>query len=72
MFLFYSCEFYIESTKGEGEIESKTLNIDKFSGVNINFACDVIISQGESQEVKLTGHANIIDKILTKVSNNKS
>ncbi len=68
-FFMFTCNFYYDSVKGEGEITSRILDIDKFSGINVNFASDVIISQGDNQEVKAKGHPNIIDKIQTNVKN---
>lgn len=62
-----SCEsnyYYIE---GNGNIISKTLELEKFTGINMTGAEDVIISYGEEQHVSVTGDANIIEFIKTGV-----
>jgi len=55
---------------GEGTITTRTLSIPDFTGIELAGANDVIISQGTTQEVKATGHPNIIDRIKTNVSGN--
>ena len=53
--------------KGEGEPITKTLTLENFNALNIIGSNDVIVKQGEKQEVKVVGHSNIIDKIELKV-----
>ena len=65
----YSCESN-ECIKGEGDIVTRTLDIKDFTGINLKINADVSVSQGENQEIKVTGNANIIDIIKTAVSNN--
>ena len=55
--------------KGEGTVTTQTLSISEFNGVNLAFSSNVTIKKGATQEVKATGHPNIIDKISTQVSN---
>lgn len=55
--------------KGEGSVITKTLSVNTFKGIDLTFASDVKVKQGSTQEVKAIGHANIIDKIETAVSN---
>ena len=56
--------------KGEGEVTTEILSISDFSGVGLTFSDNVTIKQGATQEVKAIGHANIIERIKTSVSDN--
>lgn len=60
-----------ENVTGEGEIITKTLSVDNFTKLNLATSPNVTIKQGSSQEVKATGHENIIDLLLTDVSNDE-
>ncbi|MFC2089542.1 GIN domain-containing protein [Bacteroidota bacterium] len=66
MAVLSSCDYgyYIV---GEGPIVTETLELDEFSGINMLGAEDVEISYGETQEVEVRGHANIIARIKTSV-----
>jgi len=55
---------------GEGSIVTKTLALDDFNKVNASISSNITISQGETQEVKIIGHSNIINELNTSVSNN--
>lgn len=54
---------------GTGSIITKTLQVEAFTMINIEGVDDVIISYGTKQEVKVTGHPNIISRIETEVTN---
>lgn len=56
--------------EGEGKIITSHLSIENFVGVDLAFANNVIIRQGTSQDVKVTGHSNIIEKLKTDVLDN--
>ena len=56
--------------KGEGGIVTSNLTLNAFTGINLAFADNVTISYGSTPEVKATGHANIISRIKTNVTNN--
>ncbi|MCP4310869.1 MAG: hypothetical protein GY790_06365 [Bacteroidetes bacterium] len=55
--------------EGTGSILTETLHIADFSRINMEGIDDVNISYGPVQEVTVTGHANIISRIRTEVSN---
>ena len=55
---------------GEGAITTSTIAISEFTGIDLAFTSDIIVNQGTTQEVRATGHPNIIDLISTNVSNN--
>jgi len=55
---------------GHGSITTKTLSVASFTGIDLAGASNIVVSQGPIQEVKATGHPNIIDRVNTKVSGN--
>ena len=59
---------YGSGVKGNGEVVSKDLKLDKFTGIELSFSGDVIITQGATQKVRVEGQQNIIDLINTDVS----
>lgn len=68
IFGFISCQKDYIDINGEGPITTQKLNIPDFSGIDLAAACNVVISQGPTQEVTATGHANIINRIKDRVS----
>jgi hypothetical protein len=64
-----SCEKMTNQIEGIGTITTNSLEVDNFSKIRMEGADNVIISYGEEQEVKVTGHPNIISRIQTEVSN---
>lgn len=54
-----------QSISGTGGMVTKTLNIDNFDKVGVALNAKVILTQGNSQSVTVTGQQNIID-ILEK------
>ena len=67
-FLLTSCEKDELCMDGNRNIETKILSVTTFTGVDFAIAGDVIISQGNTQEVSVTGDANVIGNIETDVS----
>ena len=64
-----SCEKMSNQIEGIGTITTNTLQLDEFTKIKAEGADDVIISYGPVQEVKVTGHPNIISRVQTEVSN---
>ena len=64
-----SCEKMTNQIEGIGTFTTNSLEVDNFSKIRMEGADNVIISYGEEQEVKVTGHPNIISRIQTEVSN---
>jgi hypothetical protein len=58
-----------DPVEGLGKIDTVTLQVDEFSGIALRGVSDVYIVYGETQEVKVTGHPNIISRIETDVIN---
>ncbi|WP_266206114.1 head GIN domain-containing protein [Pontibacter kalidii] len=56
--------------KGEGDLETRTLNLQPFSRVEANGDFKVYITQGETQLVEVRGEPNILDQLETSISNN--
>jgi hypothetical protein len=69
-FLLVSCEAdVLPGIAGEGEVVTRTLNIDEFSGFTNAIAADVYLTQGDVQEVRIEAQENIIDNLeLDRVS----
>ena len=63
-----SCQKDDISLRGEGSIVTETLAISDFSGIDLDIAGNVIVSQGPVQEVKAVGHLNIINRLTDRVS----
>lgn len=55
--------------RGEGSIETRTLDLASFDKVSLFGVDRVTVKQGEVQEVKVTGYPNIIDELNTRISN---
>ncbi len=55
--------------KGEGKVVKKTVELDKFTSIGLAIAADVIVTQGNSQEVTIHAQQNILDNIKTEVRN---
>ncbi len=58
-----------ETYTGEGPIITEEIIVEDFSGIEAIGSMEVIISEGVEQKVEVTGHANIIDRLETTVSN---
>ncbi|MEJ8803277.1 head GIN domain-containing protein [Pontibacter sp. H249] len=56
--------------RGEGAIETRTLNIDPFTRIAANGDFKVYLTQGAAQSVEVKGEPNILDQLRTSVSNN--
>ncbi|WP_299823587.1 head GIN domain-containing protein [uncultured Pontibacter sp.] len=56
--------------KGEGSIETRTLNLDPFTSVDANGDFIVYITQGATQQVEVKGESNILDQLRTDIRNN--
>jgi hypothetical protein len=54
--------------RGEGPIETVTLNLDDFNSIRLSGSMNVEVSYGETLEVVAEGHRNIIDELETDVS----
>ena len=54
--------------RGEGPIETVTLNLDDFNSIRLSGSMNVEVSYGETLEVVAEGHQNIIDELETDVS----
>jgi hypothetical protein len=58
-----------DRTEGLGEIDTVILQLDQFNGIAQSGISDVHITYGETQEVKVIGHPNIISRVETDVIN---
>jgi hypothetical protein len=67
-FLLTSCDKDELCKGGNNVIETNTLSVPSFRGIDFKIAGNVNISQGNTQEVSVTGDANIIENIDTDIS----
>ncbi|MDN3642865.1 head GIN domain-containing protein [Lutimonas halocynthiae] len=58
-----------ETYTGEGPIVTEELTLQDFSGIEAIGSMDIIILEGAEQKIEVTGHANIIERVETSVSN---
>ena len=65
-----SCKKENICISGQGAITTRTLSVSSFTGIDLAGASNIVLSQGPVQEVKATGHPNIIDRVNTNVSGN--
>ncbi|MBS2098808.1 GIN domain-containing protein [Carboxylicivirga linearis] len=54
---------------GEGEVITKTFDVESFSGVSALSFTDIRISTGQEQLVQVSGQENIMDLLSVKVEN---
>lgn len=65
--LMASCDEGGMCLKGEGDVETRSLDISRFEGVSVNGSTRVFISRGGEQRVEVKGQSNILDELETKV-----
>lgn len=53
--------------QGEGDVETRTLDLSRFEGVEVSGSTKVFISRGSNQKVEVKGQANILDLLETDV-----
>ncbi len=64
---FTSCIKEHTCIKGEGGIVSESIEVPAFTGIDLAEHARVILSQGPNQEVIVSGHHNIIDRLKKEV-----
>ncbi len=67
---FSSCERSPFCKQGKGDIVTRTISVEDFTGVKLSKAFDIVISQGDVQEIVAEGHENIINDLEIDVSGN--
>jgi len=55
--------------QGEGDVITKELTLKEFNKINISCPCDVKVTYGNTQEVMISGHLNIINMMKIYVAN---
>ncbi|MCF8237940.1 MAG: DUF2807 domain-containing protein [Saprospiraceae bacterium] len=55
--------------KGTGDLISQTIDVDPFTGIDLQIAAEVNLIQGPAQKVTAIGNENILDDLETKVVN---
>ncbi len=66
-----SCNKDSMCVSGEGNIETRTINVASFTEIDLQEAANVRIHQGNEYDVVVMGHSNIIDILETDVSGDR-
>ncbi len=56
---------------GEGPIVEKTIELDAFTGVEMDGSFDLVLDQGVQQKVVVAGNQNILDRLKLEVLDNR-
>ena len=54
---------------GQGDVVKEDITLDAFTGIDLGFHGDVILTQGSPQKVTIEGQKNIIDNIKQEIHN---
>jgi len=63
----YSCSFLGNCVDGEGKIIEKTLQLDKFSKIELSGSTKVYIKEGNTQSVRIKAQSNLIELLNTAI-----
>jgi len=66
-----SCEDYLPGIAGEGDTEEVLVYIEDFDKISNTTEAEIILSQGDSQEVKIRAQKNIIDNLNLDIRSGK-
>lgn len=62
-----SCVKELICVNGRGPVESRTIDLPVITGVSLGESARVVIRQGNTQEIKVTAHRNILDRLQEEV-----
>ena len=73
LFCIFSCDGIdnLDRIEGMGPIVEQTLEVNEFTGIELDAPITIHLEQGETNEVVAKGHQNIIDRLKTPVINDK-
>ncbi len=54
---------------GDGPVVEEIISLSEFSGISLNLPIEVIVKQGDIQEVRVEGKQNIIDELERDIQN---
>jgi len=66
-----SCEDYLPGISGEGDIEENLIYLEDFDKITNATNAEIILTQGDSQEVKVRAQKNILDNLNLDIRNGK-
>ncbi|PRY07370.1 putative autotransporter adhesin-like protein [Pontibacter ummariensis] len=66
--LLSACDEQGMCLKGEGEVETRTLELENFVGVRVGGSTRVFVERGDVQRVKVKGQPNVLNELETAVS----
>ncbi|CAN5921696.1 hypothetical protein BH24BAC1_BH24BAC1_13860 [soil metagenome] len=68
--LLGGCE-EVDCIKGQGEVESRTLELEPMKEVEVNGSFRVYLKQGAQQQVVVKGEPNVLNELRTNVAGDK-
>jgi len=66
--LFAACNYVGPGKSGDGNVLKETRQVAGFNGIEVSGAFDIVLKQGETQEVIVEADANLLPLIRTEVT----
>ncbi|RDV16228.1 DUF2807 domain-containing protein [Pontibacter diazotrophicus] len=67
--LFISCDGGGMCLKGEGDVETRSVDVAALEGIRVGGSSRVFIRKGSPQRVEVKGQPNVLDELQTEVRN---
>jgi hypothetical protein len=64
-----SCNIYHEET-GSGILETEYRRAGYFNRIELDFAAEVILTQGPARDIQIEAESNVLPRIITRISGN--
>ncbi|TXK52420.1 DUF2807 domain-containing protein [Pontibacter qinzhouensis] len=68
IFVLSGCGDEVRCSRGQGDVETRTMQLANFRGVEVNGSSRVYISYGPQQRVEVKAEPNVLDAINQRVS----
>lgn len=62
--LNFACDDFLDCLSGEGDKETRIIELENIDAFEIFGACDLTIKQGDEQKIEIFSHPNLIDELL--------
>ena len=63
IFSLSACSNEVICKKGSGGIHTEELHLSTIEGIDMQIAANVVIKQGSTQKIVVTGHQNVLDEL---------
>lgn len=64
------CIYNMTGIDGNGKVEKQLRSVSSFSGIDVGGAFEIILTQGNSEEVTIEADENLLEHIITRVKGN--